>query len=241
MVTKGTQPSRWMKKLTEEKKKKLKILQHLEQKIQKTHKKPAPPSNYKNVKSSLMQPGTSFKTITSASKQKLPIKKKSKGQKSLANEINAAVSATNTPTVKTAAAGAAAQQHNAAKGKYKGTSNEENVSDTVGRAKELLEVEKLVGRVNHQEKQSTSPSNTQELQEDREGIECSDLHLSIRSYLEACWFAGETERAHNFLLSQHRVRRRRKHLNTDVYNIIMRVWAKKVSLPLNILSYCGVC
>lgn len=242
LVTKGTQPSRWMKKLTEEKKRKLKIQQHLQQKIQKTHEKPAPPSNYKNVKSTLMQPGTSFKTIASASKQKLPLKKKSKGQRSLANEIQAAVSAntsTNTSTVTTAAAGTAAQQHNAAKGKHKRTSSEDNVSDAEVRARELLEVEELERRLNHQEKQSTS--NTQELQEDRERIECSDLHLSIRSYLEACWFAGETERAHNFLLSQHRVRRRRKHLNTDVYNIIMRVWAKKVSLPFDILSSCGVC
>ncbi|CAG01373.1 unnamed protein product [Tetraodon nigroviridis] len=51
--------------------------------------------------------------------------------------------------------------------------------------------------------------------------------MSIRSYLEACVFVGETERAHHFLLSQHRVRSRRKHLNTDVYNIMMKVWAKK--------------
>lgn len=241
MVTKGTQPSRWMKKLTDEKKRKLKILQHLQQKIQKTQEKPAPPSNYKNVKSSLMQPGTSFKNITSASKQKLPLNKKSKFQTSLADEIRAAVSATNTSSVTTAAAGTAAQQHNAAKGKYKRTSSKENVSDAEGRAKDLLEVEKLEDRLNHQEKQLTSSSNTQELQEDKERIECSDLHLSIRSYLEACWFAGATERAHNFLLSQHRVRRRRKHLNTDVYNIIMRIWAKKVSLQLNILSSCCVC
>lgn len=238
VVTKGTQPSRWMKKLTEEKKKKLKIQQHLQQKIQKTHEKPAPPSIYKNVKSSSMQPGTSFKTITSASKQKPPLNKKSKGQRSLANEIHAAVSAMNTSTVNTAAAGTAAQQHNAAKGKHKRTSSEENVSVAEKKAKELLELEELERRLNHQEKHLTASSNTQELPEDRERIECSDLHLSIRSYLEACWFAGETERAHNFLLSQHRVRRRRKHLNTDVYNIIMRVWAKKVSLPLDILSSC---
>lgn len=238
MVAKGTHPSRWMKKLTEEKKKKLKILQHLQQKIQKTHEKPALPSNYKNVKSSSMQPATSFKTITSASKQKLPLNKKSKGRTSLANEIRAAVSATNISTVNTAAAGTAAQQHNVAKGKSKRT---ENVSDAEARAKELLEVKEPEGRLNHQEKQSTTSSKTQELQEDKERIECSDLHLSIRSYLEACWFAGATERAHNFLLSQHRVRRRRKLLNTDVYNIIMRVWAKKVHLPLNILSSCGVC
>lgn len=240
MVTKGTQPSRWMKKLTEEKKKKLKIQQHLQQKIQKTHEKPAPPSNYKNVNNRMMQPGTSFKTITSASKQKPPLNKKSKGQRSLSNEIHAAVPATNTSNVTTAAAGTAAQQHHVAKGKHKRTSREEDVSVAEKKAKELLEMEELERRLN-QEKQSTSSSSTQELQEDRERIECSDLHLSIRSYLEACWFAGETERAHHFLLSQHRVRRRRKHLNTDVYNIIMRVWAKKVSLPLDVLSSCCVC
>lgn len=229
VVTKGTQPSRWMKKLTEEKKNKLKIQQHLQQKILSTQEKPAAPSKYKSGKSSLMQPGTSFKTVTSPSKQKLPLKKKSKGQTSVANEIHAAVSSTKPSTVTTAAAGTAAQQHNASKGKRKHTSSKENVSDAEGRGKELLEVQELEGSASHQAKQRTSSSNTQELK-DREGTACGDMHLSIRSYLEACWFAGETERAHNFLLSQHRVRRRRKHLNTDVYNIMMRVWAKKVSL-----------
>lgn len=199
MVTKGTQPSRWIKKLTEEKNNKLKIKQHLQQKIQNIQEKPTAPSKSKSGKSSLMHPGTAHKTITSAGKKKASLNKKSKGQLSLA-----------------------AKKH---------VSTEEDVSDAEGRAKELLEAEELEGRLSQQVQQWTSSSNTQQLQKDNEGNAYGDIHLSIRSYLEACVFAGETERAHHFLLSQHRVRSRRKHLNTDVYNIMMRVWAKKVSLP----------
>ncbi|XP_037106422.1 DNA-directed RNA polymerase, mitochondrial [Syngnathus acus] len=54
----------------------------------------------------------------------------------------------------------------------------------------------------------------------------------IFSWLEACVFAGEIERANNFLLSQYRVRSRRAVLDADVYNIMMRVWAKKGTLNL---------
>lgn len=233
MVTKGTQPSRWIKKLTEEKNNKLKIKQHLQQKIQNIQEKPTAPSKSKSGKSSLMHPGTAHKTITSAGKKKASLNKKSKGQLSLADEIHAAVSSTHTSTVTTA--GTAAQPHKAFKGKHKHAkkhvSTEEDASDAEGRAKELLEAEELEGRLSQQVQQWTSSSNTQQLQKDNEENVYGDIHLSIRSYLEACVFAGETERAHHFLLSQHRVRSRRKHLNTDVYNIMMRVWAKKVSLP----------
>uniref|UniRef100_A0AAQ4NS14 DNA-directed RNA polymerase n=1 Tax=Gasterosteus aculeatus aculeatus TaxID=481459 RepID=A0AAQ4NS14_GASAC len=77
--------------------------------------------------------------------------------------------------------------------------------------------------------------NPQRPEEEEEDVEvaaaaCGDVQLSIRSYLEACVFAGDVERAHSFLLSQHRVRSRRKLLNTDFYNIMMRVWAKKGTL-----------
>lgn len=240
MVTKGTQPSRWMKKLTEEKNNKLKIQQHLQQKIQNIQEKPTAPSKSKSGKSSLMHPGTAHKTITNTGKKKVSLNKKSKGQLSLADEIHAAVSSTHASTVTTSAAGTAAQPHKASKGKHKHpkkhVSAEEDVSDAEGRAKELLDAEELEGRLSQQVQQWTSSSNIQQLQEDSEGTAYGDIHLSIRSYLEACVFAGETERAHHFLLSQHRVRSRRKHLNTDVYNIMMRVWAKKVSLLLGILT-----
>lgn len=241
MVTKGTQPSRWIKKLTEEKKNKLKIQQHLQQKIQNIQEKPTASSKSKSGKSSLMHPGTAHKTITSTGKKKASLNKKSKGQLSLADEIHAAVSSTRASTVAASAAGNAAQPHKASKGRHihskKHVSTEADVTDAEGRAKELLDAEELEGRLSQQVQQWTSSSNTQQLQEDSEGNACGDIHLSIRSYLEACVFAGETERAHHFLLSQHRVRSRRKHLNTDVYNILIRVWAKKVSLPLNILTF----
>uniref|UniRef100_A0A8C8A170 DNA-directed RNA polymerase n=1 Tax=Oryzias sinensis TaxID=183150 RepID=A0A8C8A170_9TELE len=70
-------------------------------------------------------------------------------------------------------------------------------------------------------------SQRSHLKPDAEGAACGDIQLSIRSYLEACIFIGDVERAQRFLLSQHRVRSRRKLLNTGVYNIMMRVWAKK--------------
>lgn len=241
MVHKGTHPSRWMKKITEEKNNKLKIQQDLQQKIQNIQKNPTAPSTSKNGKRSLMQPGTSHKTITSTGKKKASLNNKSKGQLSLADGIRAAVSSTHTSTVTTSAAGIAAQLHKASKGKHKHSkkhvSTEEHVSGAEGRAKELLEAEELQGRHSQQAQQWASSSNTQQLQENSEGNVNGDIHLKIRSYLEACVFAGETERAHHFLLSQHRVRRYRKHLKTDVYNIMMRVWAKKVSLPLDILSF----
>lgn len=232
MGTKGTQPSRWMKKLTEEKNNKLKIQQHLQQKIQNIKKKSPAPSKSKSGKSNLMHPGTAHKTITSTGKKKASLNKKSKGQLSLADEI-AALSSTHASTVTTSAT----QPHKTSKGKHKHSkkhvSAEEDLGDAEGRTKELLEAEELEGRLSRQVQQWTTSNNIQQLQEDSEGTAYGDIHLSIRSYLEACVFAGQTERAHHFLLSQHRVRSRRKHLNTDVYNIMMRVWAKKVSFPLD--------
>lgn len=230
MVMKGTQPSRWMKKLIEEKKKKIKVQQRLQQKIQKFQEKSTAPSQYKLGTHRLMGPGTSLKTITRETRE---------GQMCLPNEIPAADSSKNTSTVTTASAGRATQQRKASQGKHKGASSTHNVNDAERIAKELLEVEELEDSVSQEAKQSMSSRNTQ--QEDSEGNACGDIHKSIRSYLEACWFAGQTKRAHQFLLHQHGNRGRRKYLNTDVYNIMIKVWAKKVSLPLDILSSYCIC
>uniref|UniRef100_A0A4W6BYF6 DNA-directed RNA polymerase n=1 Tax=Lates calcarifer TaxID=8187 RepID=A0A4W6BYF6_LATCA len=151
-VAKGaskSQPSRWMEKLTEEKKNKLKRQQHLQQKVQKTFKEK--------------------------------------------------------PTAKS-----------------KGT-------DEI-RAAELAKIEELEKRLSQQVSQWASSSKPEHPQAGSERTACGDIQLSIRSYLEACVFVGDIDRANNFLLSQHRVLSRRKHLNTDVYNIMMRVWAKKGTL-----------
>lgn len=238
IVAKGaskSQSSRWMEKLTEEKKNKLKKQQHLQQKILKNIKE-KPSAKSKSSKSSSMLPGTAHKTISTIAKKIVPLNKKSRGQMTLSDEIRAAVSSTRTSTATTAAAGTAAMPHKVSKGKQKHSKHqvpgEEAVKDVQGRAKELAEVEELVTRLSQQVSQWTSSS--ERLLEDSERTACGDIYLSIRSYLEACVFAGDTERAHRFLLSQHRVMSRRKHLNTDVYNIMMRVWAKKVSSTLGI-------
>lgn len=237
-VAKGaseSQPSRWMEKLTQEKNNKLTKQQHLHQKIQKNVKE-KPTAKSKDSKSCSVLPGTSHKTISTTKKPTVPLIKNRKGRMKLSDEIRAAVSSPVASTA-AAAAGTADMAHKVSKGKQKGSKNQvpgkegqkQTVADPQGRAKELAEVEELERRLCQQVSQWTSSSNPERLQEYSEGAACGDIQLSIRSYLEACVFAGDIERAHRFLLSQHRVMSRRKHLNTGVYNIIMRVWAKKVS------------
>lgn len=117
----------------------------------------------------------------------------------------------------------------------------------------LVEAEELEKRLNEQLRQWSSSNTTTEPVQDN-GTCPADIQHSIHSYLEACVFIPNVDRAHSFLLSQHRVRRRRKHLNTDIYNIVMRVWAKKgtlnhigrifilleeAGLKPNLASYCA--
>ncbi|KAG8003580.1 DNA-directed RNA polymerase [Nibea albiflora] len=173
-----SQTSRWMKKLTEEKKNKLKKQQRLELKIQKNVKE-KPTVKSKASKSSSMLPGK-----PKHAKKQVCSKKDQK----------------------------------------------QTVTDANGRAKELAELEELERRLIEQVNQWTSSKNTEHLQEASVETACQDIRLSISAYLEGSVFAGDIDRAHSFLLSQHRVMSRRKHLNTSVYNILMRVWAKKGTL-----------
>lgn len=242
IVAKGaskSQPSRWMEKLSEERKNKLKKQLHLQQKLQKNVKE-KPAAKSKGDKSGLLLPGTAHKTVSTIAKKTVPSNKKSRSQMTLPSEFHAGFLSPFTSTVATAAAGAAAMPKNVSKGKKKISKNqlpgEEAVNDAQCRVKELAEVEELERRLSQQVNLWTSSSDPERLKEDSEGTVCGDINLSIRSYLEACVFAGDIERAHRFLLSQHRVMSRRKHLSTDVYNIMMRVWAKKVSSKLVIKS-----
>ncbi|XP_031724133.1 DNA-directed RNA polymerase, mitochondrial isoform X3 [Anarrhichthys ocellatus] len=230
-----SQPSRWMEKLTQEKKNKLTKQQHLQQKIQKNVKE-KPAAKSKGSKSSSTLPGTSHKTISKTA----PLIKNSRRMK-LSDEIRAAVPSTEAAVpaaaaaAAPAAAGTAGMAHKESKKKQKGSKNpvpgkggrKQTVTDAQCSAEELAQVEELERRLSQQVSQWTSPNSSQRLQDDSEATACGDIQLSIRSYLEASVFSGAVERAHRFLLSQHRVMSRRKHLNTDVYNIMMRVWAKK--------------
>lgn len=212
-----SQPSRWMEKLSQEKKNKLKKEQNLQQKIQKKVK------DAQVSIGSQMLPGTSCKTISTAAK------KKKTGRLKLSDKIRAAMSLNVTSTT---AAGTTALSQKVSKGNKNRLKNptltehvqKHRISGAKGRAEVLTEAEELEKRLNQKLSQWTS-SNTEAVQDNDT---CTDIQQSIHSYLEACVFAGEIERANRFLLSQHRVMSRRKHLNTDIYNIMMRVWAKKV-------------
>uniref|UniRef100_A0A3B3YJL7 DNA-directed RNA polymerase n=1 Tax=Poecilia mexicana TaxID=48701 RepID=A0A3B3YJL7_9TELE len=161
-----SQPSRWMEKLSEEKKNKLKKQQILQQKMQRNPKEKLPGKS-KASRSSLMPTSTTYKTISSTAKK---------------------------------------------------------------RRGDLAEIEELEKRLNEQAHQRICLSTMERFQESSTRSSCADIQLSIRCYLEACVFMGDVERSQRFLLSQHRVMSRRKQLTTDIYNIMMRVWAKKVSI-----------
>uniref|UniRef100_A0A672HQR7 DNA-directed RNA polymerase n=1 Tax=Salarias fasciatus TaxID=181472 RepID=A0A672HQR7_SALFA len=115
------------------------------------------------------------------------------------------------------------------KNKLKKQTQQTKLSDKI-RAAVSSPVTALEKRLNLQVSDWTSSSSEEHLQEGNEAVACGDIQLSICSYLEACVFVGDIERAQRFLLSQHRVMSRRRLLNTGVYNIMMRVWAKKGTL-----------
>lgn len=89
---------------------------------------------------------------------------------------------------------------------------------------ELAEVEELDQQVN----QWVSAS-AEKLLEDNEGNRYGDAQLSVRCFLEASVFIGEIDRAQRCLNSHHQNLTKRKLLSMSAYNIMLRVWAKKVS------------
>uniref|UniRef100_A0A8C4ZDP4 DNA-directed RNA polymerase n=1 Tax=Gadus morhua TaxID=8049 RepID=A0A8C4ZDP4_GADMO len=101
--------------------------------------------------------------------------------------------------------------------------------ELLAQAQENAEVEELEKRLSLVS-DLTSSASTERLLGDREPAVCSDAQFGIRSYLEACVFSGDLERANRFLLSQHRILSRRKLLDVGMYNTVMRIWAKKGTL-----------
>ncbi|CAN9500557.1 unnamed protein product [Ophioblennius macclurei] len=231
-VAKGaskSQPSRWMEKLTREQKNKLKKQQHIQQKTQKSLRE-KPTEKSKGPISTTLPSGTAHKSMSTF------VKKSRTQQTKLSDKIRAAVSSPVT-AASTAAATAAPESipHKVSKQKRKDskrllTEDEQATIESQERAKELAEVEELEKRLNQQVSHWASSRNQEHLQEGDQAVASGDIQLSIASYLEACVFVGDIERAQRFLLSQHRVMSRRKILNTGVYNIMMRVWAKKGTL-----------
>uniref|UniRef100_A0A674DYG5 DNA-directed RNA polymerase n=1 Tax=Salmo trutta TaxID=8032 RepID=A0A674DYG5_SALTR len=211
-----------MEKLSQEKKTKTK---KLKQKLG-LEDKPV-----KSSKGKLMLPGTSHKTIST----KAGIKTAStvKKSKTLKNQEHTVAASKHEHTMAAAPVAAANVPIRKAKGKGPAPelSKARNRAEELERkdeakARELAEVEELERKLN-QWAVSASPELVQDNSEARV---YGDIQRSVRCYLEACVFCGDIDRAHRFLLSHHRMASRRNLLNIGLYNIMMRVWAKKGSL-----------
>ncbi|XP_076009563.1 DNA-directed RNA polymerase, mitochondrial [Genypterus blacodes] len=99
--------------------------------------------------------------------------------------------------------------------------------DTTFQAKDVKDLEKRLKKLVAQ----TSFVKPEHLPEEDYRTRRLNEHIQLRTrtYLKACVSARNLGRAHTFLLNQHRNLRRRKLLTTNIYNIMMRVWAKKAS------------
>lgn len=209
-------PSRWMEKLSQEKKNKLEKQEHLQQEIQ-IKAKGSSTVKSKRSKSSSMLPGTTHKTISTTIKTQ-----KSRSTTKLSEKVHAALS-TRVSAADTARLSKQKQNNHINEAE---SQKEQTAVDAKCRTVELAAEGKQDSTL---KKQVRTSLKIPEHKRAREESICRDIQLRIYSYLEACVFVGDIDRAHKFLLSQHRVRGRRKHLNTDIYNIMMRVLAKKVS------------
>ncbi|XP_051928758.1 DNA-directed RNA polymerase, mitochondrial isoform X1 [Hippocampus zosterae] len=199
-----SQPTRWMEKLTREKKSKMKRRQHLREKLKKNKGKMA--GKHPGGEGTTNLPATSYKTISN--------------KKTAHLDENSHFMNSNAQT---------AVSQTAPKSKQKGSKNKPPTTKEEITDEELARLEELERRLSQQASPGYCSSQPEHSLQAREGA-VGNIRSSIFSWLEACVFAGEIERAHNFLLSQHRVRSRRAVLDTDVYNILLRVSAKKGTL-----------
>ncbi|XP_057697349.1 DNA-directed RNA polymerase, mitochondrial [Corythoichthys intestinalis] len=188
-----SQPTRWMEKLTLEKKSKMKKRQHLGEKLQKKH-----PGGKGNPN----LPGTSYKKISTTV---------------LIDDSNVNPSAQN------------AKSQKASKGKRKDPKKKPPSVTNQVTDEDLAQVEELEKRLTQQVNPWSYSNLADQPLQAKEGA-VGNIRSCIFSWLEACVFAGDIRRANNFLFSQHRLRSRRAALDTDVYNIMLRVWAKKGTL-----------
>uniref|UniRef100_A0A8C7QF58 DNA-directed RNA polymerase n=1 Tax=Oncorhynchus mykiss TaxID=8022 RepID=A0A8C7QF58_ONCMY len=217
--------SRWMEKLIQEKTTKTKKL-NLKLGIE---DKPV-----KSRKGKLMLPGTAQKNIlTKAGKKTASASKKSK---TLKNQEPTAIQA---HTMAGAPVAAATVPIRKAKGKGKASkepapefseARDQELAElerkTEAKAQELAEVEKLERKLN----QWAMSASLELMQDNSEARMYEGVQLSVHCYLEACVFCGDIDRAQRLLLTHHRMISRRNLLNIGLYNVMMRVWAKKGSL-----------
>lgn len=152
----------------------------------------------KGSKGNLMAPGTSMKTISAAKRGKQPESAMGQTQQPSHSKPKASMHYTSANTTK-------------------------EDPEELCRAAELAEVkerEEMVGE--------WSPTSAEKLLEDKDGNRYDDAQLNLRCFLEACVFTGDVERAQHCLFFHHRHLSKRKALSISAYNIMMKMWAKKV-------------
>ncbi|XP_066503775.1 DNA-directed RNA polymerase, mitochondrial [Hoplias malabaricus] len=173
-----------------------------------------------SLQQKLHDKGTKSSKGKSNKKQTAP-KKSSKGSMMLpgssmktisaASEIKAAPKLND--IVKTAASTAAQSEPNI---------SESPALEELSKDAELAEVEELEQMI-----RQWSPLGSEKLLQEKELNRDADIQLNVCCYLEACVFTGNMERAQRYLHFHHRNLSKRKTLNINAYNIIMRMWAKK--------------
>ncbi|NWX41966.1 RPOM protein, partial [Steatornis caripensis] len=76
-------------------------------------------------------------------------------------------------------------------------------------------------------KEGTKAQRPQQVLEDKDSTQNKILQQTIQSNLECFLFLQQPEKAETFLLLYHSSRVKRRLLNVNAYNIVMRSWAKK--------------
>lgn len=217
-----------------EKLKREKWNQPKKQTLQRTHDKPAAG---KSSKGSLMLPSTSTKSITTG--------KRTKAKTKTDDSKPSPPAATSSKNKERTLQRKSKQKVTRVLPTLSGMAKVLNISsDELGSVLKTSAVEELAVAVDKEmaetEELDLDKEHKQQslkLLEDKEGNRYGDPQLRVRCYLEACVFTDDVARAQNFLLSHHRHLSRRKHLSISAYNIIMRMWAKKVCRHLFVAIY----
>lgn len=152
----------------------------------------------KGSKGNLMAPGTSMKTISAAKRGK---------------QLESAMG----PTPQSSHSKPKASK------RYTSANTMKEDPEELCSSAELAEVKELEEMIGE-----WSPTSAEKLLEDKDGNRYDDAQLNLRCYLEACVFTGDVERAQRCLFFHHRHLSKRKALSISAYNIMMKMWAKKV-------------
>ncbi|XP_078054386.1 DNA-directed RNA polymerase, mitochondrial [Mustelus asterias] len=102
--------------------------------------------------------------------------------------------------------------------------------DTKSSALHDFSLEAVLAEVENLDQQLNKWEPSAKLLEDEEGNKYGDAQRNILSYVEACAFINDLDRAHQCVMFHHRILTRRKQLNIKIYSALMHLWAKKGSL-----------